>query len=260
VLVVGNSYAMGEEVHDEETFPAHLQDLLDRPVLNGGVAGYGIDQMVLYAEQLVPALKPEQLVVSFIGDDVRRTQEHILWGIAKPYFKVVNGSLQLHNVPVPPHVERPLDAFRRIAGYSFLADVIMDRLDLEDYWLAGQPRQRLAAHAEGDKVSCLLMDRLSRLGRANNARILVVAQYTPLAWMSESTRQFETRTTKALLECARQNGLDTLDTSLEVETAVRRDGLDSYYVGGHMDNDGNRLTAQLIADELADKTSVSGGN
>jgi hypothetical protein len=29
---------------------------------------------------------------------------------------------------------------------------------------------------------------------------------------------------------------------------VRRHGIEAYYVGGRMDNDGNRLTAVLIAD------------
>jgi hypothetical protein len=250
VLVVGNSYAMGEEVSDEETFPAHLQDLLDRRVLNGAVAGYGIDQIVLRAEELVPTLRPGLLVVSFIGDDVRRTQERILWGIAKPYFEIVDSALHLRNVPVPPHVERPLDAFRRVGGYSFLVDKIMERLGLASYWLRGQPRHREAAHGEGDRVSCLLMGRLRQLGHAHDMRILMVAQYTPLAWTSESTRQFETRTTNALLKCAQRNGLETLDTAVDVETAVRTSGLDAYYADGHMDNAGNLLTAELIADRL----------
>ena len=99
------------------------------------------------------------------------------------------------------------------------------------------------------------MCRLCELSRANN---LVVAQYTPLAWMSESPRAFETETTGALLACARQNGLDTLDTAAAVEAAVRRHGIEAYYVGGRMDNDGNRLTAVLIADQLVKQTSVSG--
>ena len=39
---------------------------------------------------------------------------------------------------------------------------------------------------------------------------------------------------------------------------MRRHGIEAYYVGGHMDNDGNRLTAELIADQLAKQTSVTG--
>jgi hypothetical protein len=254
VLVTGDSYAMGEEVADEETFPAHLQDLLDRRILNGGVAGYGLDQVLLRTEMIVPLVRPGLLVVSFIADDVRRTQERILWGIEAPYFEVVDDGLRLRNVPVPPSATGPLDAFRQIAGYSFLVDVAMTKLGLLDYWLRGQPRQRKAAHAEGGRVSCLLMDRLRRLGDAYDMAILVVAQYTPLAWESASTRQFEMKDTKSVLQCAANAGLQTLDTGDAVEAAVRADGLAAYYAEAHMNSAGNRLTAELIANHLLDRT------
>ena len=260
VLVMGDSYAMGEEVADEETFPAHLQDLLDRRVLNGGVAGYGLDQVILRAEMIVPLLRPGLLVVSFIGDDVRRTQERILWGIETPYFEVADGGLRLRNVPVPPSTPQPLDAFRRIAGYSFLIDLIMAKLDLLDYWLQGQPRQREAAHAEGDRVSCLLMDRLRQLGDANSMGVLVVAQYTPLAWTNESTRRFEVEDTELVLQCAERNGLQTLDTGAAVEAAVRAGTIDHYYNEAHMNNAGNRLTAELIATYLLAQKEGRPGN
>jgi len=250
VLVMGDSYAMGEEVADEETVPAHLQDLLDRRVLNGAVAGYGIDQMVMRAEMLVPVLRPDLLIVSFIGDDVRRSQERVLWGTEKPYFDVIGNTLTLRNVPVPQPEVRPIDAFRRIAGYSFAVDVLMARLDLLDYWLDGQPRQRKAAHEDGRRVSCLLMDRLAGLGRANDANVLVVAQYTPLAWQSDSTRQFEMQDTHLVLRCAEENGLATLDTGNAVEAAVRAKNIDAYYTDAHMNDAGNQLTAQLIADAV----------
>lgn len=250
VLVMGDSYAMGEEVADEETFPAHLQDLLDRRVLNGGVAGYGIDQMVMRAEMLVPVLRPDLLIVSFIGDDVRRSQERVLWGIEAPYFDAVGDTLELRNVPVPRPEVRPIDAFRRIAGYSFAVDVTMARLDLLDYWLEGQPRHREAAHDDGRRVSCLLMGRLAELGRANGAKVLVVAQYTPLAWQSESTRQFEMQDTHLVLGCAEENGLATLDTGEATEAAVRDGGLDAYYADAHLNSDGNRLVAEQIAEHL----------
>ncbi len=159
--------------------------------------------------------------------------------------------LELRNVPVPLHVVQPMDAFRRIAGHSFLVDLTMDRLGLADYWLAGQPRLRVAAHEQGDRVSCLLMERLRQLSLAHGLTILVVAQYTPLAWMSETTRQFEIQTTAAVLQCAEKSGLLILDTAAAFETAVRADGLDAYYVGGHKDDAGNRLTAKLITDRLA---------
>ena len=254
VLVVGNSYAMGEQVADDETLPAHLQAILDRRVLNGGVLGYGIDQIVLRSEILVPAFRPDLLLVSFIADDVRRAQMRILWGIDKPYFDIIEGALRLRGVPIKPPVAStslPLDPVRRVLGYSFLIDVVMRRLGMSFYWLRGQPRHAEAAHDQGARVACLLMDRLRQLGKTHGAGVLVVAQYTPTAWLRDSTLRFETQITAQLLACARKSGLDTLDTAAATEATVRTDGLERYYFDRHMNDAGNRLTADLIARRVA---------
>lgn len=255
ILVVGASYAMGEDVADDQTFPAHLQGILQRRVLNAGVLGYGLDQMVLRAERLVPVFRPDLLVVSFIADDVHRTEMRILWGRPVPYFDIVEGSLVLRNVPVPPPTEatKPLDPLRRVLGYSLLADVAMRRLDLDAYWLRGQPDHAEAAHDEGDRVSCLLMDRLWQLGAVHRARVLVVAQYTPAAWTRHSTLQLEQKITAEVLDCARSVGLQTLDTLGAVGSAVRSGRIERYYTDQHMNDAGNRLTATLIARHLREQ-------
>ena len=50
VLVVGDSYAHGDEVSDGETWAALLQPMTGRRTVNAGVSGYGLDQTVLRAE------------------------------------------------------------------------------------------------------------------------------------------------------------------------------------------------------------------
>lgn len=252
LLVVGNSYAMGEEVSDDETFPAHLQAILDRRVLNGGVLGYGIHQMVLRAEQLVPAFRPDILLVSFIADDVRRVEMRVLWGTPVPYFDIVDGALQLRNVPVPPPVAamKPIDLVRRVLGYSFLIDVVMRRLGLDDWWLRGRPVHAERAHDQGTRVSCLLMDRLRQLKEMHGLRVVVVAKYTPLAWSSESTLRFEGAIIADLLACASRSGLETIDTGGAFQAAVQADGIDRYYINGHKNDEGNRLAAKLSAKHL----------
>ena len=66
ILTVGDSYTYGDEVRDEEAWPAQLQRIMGRPVLNGGVTGYGFDQTVLRAEQLVDRHNPSVVIVGFI--------------------------------------------------------------------------------------------------------------------------------------------------------------------------------------------------
>ena len=57
ILAVGDSFTYGDEVNDGQTWPAQLQLLTGRRVLNAGVSGYGFDQIVLRAEQLAAKLQ-----------------------------------------------------------------------------------------------------------------------------------------------------------------------------------------------------------
>ena len=72
VLAVGDSFTFGADVLDSETWPAQLERLIGRSVVNAGVSGYGLDQAVLRAEELIPRVQPSLLVVAFIPDDVER--------------------------------------------------------------------------------------------------------------------------------------------------------------------------------------------
>jgi len=252
LLAVGNSYTMGAEVADDETYPAHLESELGRVVHNGGVLGYGLDQTILRAEQLVPALAPEAMVVGFIADDVRRAGMKVLWGQPKPYFEIAGGELALRNVPVPPPNDMTLDPLRAVLGYSRGADVLFRRLRLQSWWIHGQGQHAEAAHDQAEGVACRLMERLRWLGGAHGVRVLLLAQYSQEAWHSPAALSAERRTNSSILACARDQGLEALDTVKAIERAVRQAGLEMYYVGSHMSDGGNRLTAKLIAERLAD--------
>lgn len=56
ILAVGDSCTWGEDVGDTDTWPAQLQRLTGRRVLNGGVTGFGFDQIVLRTERQFAAL------------------------------------------------------------------------------------------------------------------------------------------------------------------------------------------------------------
>jgi len=80
--------------------------------------------------------------------------------------------------------------------------------------------------------------------------VLLVAHYTPHAWLRESTLRFEAEIIDKVFACARSSGLPTLDTREAFERAVREGGLDRYYINLHMTDAGNQLTAELIANRL----------
>ena len=62
ILAVGNSFTFGDEVSDDATWPAQLEAETRRRVVNAGVFGYGLDQTILRAEQLVSVESPPSLL------------------------------------------------------------------------------------------------------------------------------------------------------------------------------------------------------
>lgn len=252
ILAVGDSFTAGADVDDNATWPAHLERTTGRRVLNGGVASYGLDQTVLRAEDLVSRLNPETLLVSFIADDVSRTELRVRSGVAKPYFRVKGGALLLENVPVPPPTRdaEHLDAVRRVLGFSLLVDVMMRRLDRLDYWYAGITMES-RAHRDGEVVACGLMSRLAELSRTVAVRTIVVAQYSPDAWQSVAVQREQRRIVARVLDCAGLNGLESLDTFDDLDRVISREGTAPYFIGGHMRSAGNALVARIIAKHLA---------
>ena len=247
VLAVGDSYTYGQEVADAETWPAHLQALLGRPVLNAGVAGFGFDQTVLRAEALAPALHPSTIVVSFIADDLRRTEFARLWSADKPWFDVENGALVLRGVPVPPRTDprQTLGFAQKTLGYSYLFDFVMRRLGLLEDWFGDHVRVHPAG--TGERIACLLTRRLAALQKASGAPLLLVAEYDPYVFKTEALGAEQRGITARLLDCARAQGLRVLDTFDAIEQSGDPASL---YGQWHMNDKGNALMAARIAGAL----------
>jgi len=63
VVVVGDSYTNGDEVGDDETYPAQLSRLLNISVANHGVGGYGPAQTFLNLKQNISRYPQAKIVV-----------------------------------------------------------------------------------------------------------------------------------------------------------------------------------------------------
>jgi len=250
ILALGDSYTYGAEVPDDQTWPAHLQRLTGKPVLNAGVSGYGFDQMVLRAGILAPVVHPSTIVVDFIADDLRRMEKSRLWSADKPYFAIEQGELVLRNVPVPPPTDprQTLTLAQKIFGYSFLVDFVLRRLDLLENWFGDHVR--VHPPGMGEKIACLLTERLADIQRSSGAPVLLVAQYDPYVWKTPAFAAEQRQATKDLLDCARARGLRVLDTFDAVGAARTAGGPLGLYGLWHMNDAGNAFVAALIAAAL----------
>jgi lysophospholipase L1-like esterase len=248
ILAVGDSFTFGAEVNDLQTWPAQLQKIAGRRVINSGVIGYGFDQIVLRAEALAPLYKPDAIVVAFIADDIRRTEMRRLWSADKPYFDIEHGVPVLRNVPVPPRADpkTTLTFWQSTLGYSLLFDFILRRLDLLHDWFGDHIR--VHPEGSGERISCLLTERLASLQKSSGARVLVVAEYDPVVWGDPAFAARQREMTGALLDCARKQGLATLDSFNAMAATAKPRQL---YVLWHMSEAGNALIARLVARALA---------
>jgi len=103
VLAVGDSFTEGWEVADSESWPAELEAISGVPVINAGVSGYGSDQIVLRAEQMLPIVKPKILIVGLYEEDILRAG-YSTFNAPKPYFTIEDGELRYHPPgPLEPH-------------------------------------------------------------------------------------------------------------------------------------------------------------
>jgi len=247
ILVTGSSFAMGDEVADDETWPAYLQGLTGRRVVNAGVSGYALDQTVLRTEAIAPRLAPAVVVVSFTAGDIWRNEFSVAFSREKPYFALVDGRLELRNVPVAKPVRRqlPLPWLARLFGRSMLAQEIVERLALENGWYYDEVQAM--PPGSGPTISCLLMQRLAGLGRP----VVVMAQYGRGVWIAEGAYKAKAmHDIGTVLGCARDAGLVPFDLAEALKPAVQALGLDAIFRAEHQTPEGNRVVAELIQQEL----------
>jgi len=104
ILVLGDSFAWGYGVEQDEIFSERLENMLgqDYEVLNAGITGYGTDQELLFFEKEGFKYDPDIVLVAFASNDFmsdNRTKQ--LGYYPKPFFIMENDKLKLTNIPLP---------------------------------------------------------------------------------------------------------------------------------------------------------------
>ena len=241
ILALGDSFTWGYEVGDAETWPAQLERKLDISVINGGVAAYGFDQVVLRGEQLTQEYLPEIAIISLIPDDIGRMQYSLLNGVVRPHFTINGTDLEFH----PPDRQQLGRAqeiggayalFRNVFGYSLLAHQIMKRID-HDNWFAGRPS--IKVHDKGPEVACLLMPR----ARALAETVLLVWNYSKSQALSRERPGFVDQVS----ECAIEEGIVVIDFS---ERLFGTSDIGFYYGPSHMNRAGYEMFVGMLREHL----------
>lgn len=120
IVSVGDSFAVGFEVHEEETFAAVLERELkaaglDVEVLNAGVSGFSNAEECLYLERELIKYHPDLVVVSFYGNDLSDN--------------VRSGLFSLEGDELTPQVERyvPVGGLANFLNTNWLFNILSER-------------------------------------------------------------------------------------------------------------------------------------
>ncbi len=245
IVAVGDSFTFGSEESDDCTWPAHLERRLGVRVLNGGVGGYGFDQIVLRAEILGRELKPDVLVVGLIPDDVRRCALSVHDGAPKPFFRVRDGRLTPENPVVTQHA-RDMGFFRSVFGYSCLVDFVMSKRD-PGRWYGGEAAETQEDYLE---IGSLLVKRLEQLRRELGIPVVLLIQYP--SRMFVKTEEMAMR--DAVVGSAADTQLHVLNLQFDLVSILKQNRVlyEALFYGlGHMTCAGNDYVAQVLAQFLA---------
>jgi hypothetical protein len=260
ILAVGDSFTFGAQVSDWETWPAQLEQLSGRKVINGGVFGYGMDQAFLRARRLLSRYRFSTVIFSFIPDDIRRCQMSVKYERAKPYFDFKDGRLTLENIPLPPPARPPprgsgllaaLEHSRLLIAleHSLLGHSVMIR-SFPEWWLTGRMSWETQVHdeAKGRAVACALLHELEGLTKWHGSELIVVGQHQHSETFSESMAS------QSVLSCLSDPATRVLDLKLALSElkAKDRSRYDQLYhqLGGHMTAEGNQFVALEILKRL----------
>ena len=263
MLAAGDSFTEGWEVKDHESWPAVVEKLTSVPVVNAGTGGYGTDQTILRAEQMLPIVKPKILLLGFHEVAITRAG-HTAFGAAKPYFTFENGELRYNPATFIPPREKNTIAWRiaygirGALGYSAFADYLLSRLN-PNFW-HGDPDRDLYQRSGVDEVdiTCALLERLKTRADQDGVHMLLLLQYYATRIL-ESDRPGPY--SQAVAECARDIGIRVVDQFASLHAIVAAGGpaiIRDYYtfnnegIFGHMTAKGNEQAAHLIEPALRD--------
>ncbi len=268
VMAVGDSFTEGwDEVHDDGTWPAHLEKLIGEPVVNTAIGGYGSDQVLIRAEQMLPIVKPKTLIIGLNEIDIFRAG-HAPFGAPKPYFTLKDGALEFH---APEPLERRDDAhvlnaigysLRNALGYSAVADFVLSKLSF-DFWYGDQKQIYRRVHNQEVPVTCALLKRVKAQADAAGIRSLLFMQYYGSLYVEEDEPP---DSTQLVIQCAREQGYEVVDQYPSLRALALADEKEfrtyyGFYENGefaHMSTKGNAQSAQLLAAQLKGNTAPLG--
>jgi carbamoyltransferase len=160
ILFLGDSVTAADGCDNQQRFAELVGQALDAEVYNFGLSGSGTDQHLLIYRHFARHIEADLLVMCVYVENVERikvsaretvdrtTGEHVL--VPKPYFRLEQDQLVLHNVPVPR--DRPkANGSSRATYQAIVPDRLRSARNLLD-WYRHDPRLRPVRRVVAEKL------------------------------------------------------------------------------------------------------------
>lgn len=256
VVTLGDSFAFGWGVRDNETFCAQLESRYENlEVLNLGVAGYGVDQIFLAFRTIAKSFRPDYVFITVYPDDFwRSTRAFTDAGYGKPYFQLaLGGELILRNVPVQEPVKMDYRQFPEIIVYGPFERALMHSAL---YRYLKKRSLRLARDwgwidpdiTEEWRLGESILKELIREVREMGAEPLV-AIIPPQLWMWNTK---PTSIQKSILRFGKRENVDAIDLTPIFVKAAQGSNLFEFYIqdDDHWTTKGHSLAADVLGEYL----------
>ena len=263
ILVLGDSFAYGIGVEDDETFSARLGQMTSGiESVNAGVNGYGTANELVQLQELGSSLKPDLVVVAFFWNDVVDS-----FRSSTPRFQVANGILRY----TPPAVGSEPASFKPkrkqhgLRRKSYLYRFVSDRIKLARYrvqtWF-GIDRYGFAENSlppdelePAWELEFALLREIQRSSRALGAEAVIAVipdqvQVQP-EWEVVGIQDYIFRVPDRLAQFSQASGVPVIDLLPGLREAYRSVGEPLYYRWDrHLTREGHTVVARLILEEL----------
>ena len=259
VLAVGSSFTAGSEVNDDETWPAHLEQITGWNVNNAGNGAFVADQIIMNGERLLAIIHPQVLVVDLIPDNIVGAS-YTAYGWPKPYYTVEHDELVAHNQPVPTHPEPGADrdrfGIKPFLGHFAAVDQFMAAF-FADSWFSSDGTSFATVNNDPVDVTCRLLARLKQKTDADHVALILYLQFAGSHIISAPR---EADQSVGVGRCARNAHIVTIDEYAQLRGVFEKDpnALRRYYQTeqdgstGHKSSFGNMEVAKAVAAAIND--------
>ncbi len=257
IIVLGDSYAFGWGVQNDETFAVKLEhQYRNLEMINLGVVGYGIDQMYLCYKELGREFHADYVIISVFPEDFwRATRAFSETGHGKPYFTLSSeGVLKLNNVPVkgaedlqynqfPDLIEQ--NAFEKIMNHS-----VIYRLAKKVFIKYGKNLGAVDPNTTDEwRLGKAILHELIQEIRKSGAQPIIII-IPPVRWLHDS--QIES-IQKSLWHLRDQENVEIFDLTTYFQKSLGNKNLTDFYIQDdwHWTKNGHEVVAAVLNDYLS---------